>query len=74
MTEYEKQAFIDLLANELNPKTLRLSSNQKFINTFSPDELANEYALIKQGQSKLSRNQRDIIVWKIERFLKKYTE
>lgn len=70
----EKEYLITLLQNELNPNTLRLTSNQKLINSFSPDRLAEEYSLIQQGKSTLSSNQRQIVLWKVNRFLEKYVK
>lgn len=70
----EKEYLITLLQNELNPNTLRLSSNQKLINSFSPARLAEEYSLIQQGKSILSSNQRQIVLWKVNRFLEKYVK
>ena len=70
----DKEQLITLLQNQLNPKTLTLSSNQKLINSFSPDKLAEEYSLIQQGKSTLSSNQRQIVLWKVNRFLEKYVK
>lgn len=70
----DKEQLITLLQNELNPKTLTLSSNQKLINSFSPNKLAEEYSLIQQGKSTLSSNQRQIVLWKVNRFLEKYVK
>ena len=70
----DREQLITLLQNELNPKTLTLTNNQKFINSFSPDRLAEEYSLIQQCKSKLSSNQRQIVLWKVNRFLEKYVK
>jgi len=74
METYTKEALLTLIANELNPKTLKLNSNQKFINSLSPSQIADEYALICKKESKLSFEQRKIIVFKVHRLLQKLKE